>query len=140
VTGSGKTLAFLIPVIEKLLKLQDPIKKHHIGAIIISPTRYRDAIWDYHESGTDMNEQRISPADPLRFGISPWISSSISCCATASRRKRGWILNTCRTDFFKSPENRSSTTARRYTDASSRSQCFYQNLTKPHHCHTWTFE
>lgn len=39
VTGSGKTLAFLIPVIEKLLRNEDPIKKHHVGAIIISPTR-----------------------------------------------------------------------------------------------------
>jgi hypothetical protein len=39
VTGSGKTLSFLIPVVEKLLRLEDPIKKHHIGAIIISPTR-----------------------------------------------------------------------------------------------------
>ncbi|KAJ5132590.1 hypothetical protein N7448_006748 [Penicillium atrosanguineum] len=39
VTGSGKTLSFLIPVVEKLLRLDDPIKKHHIGAIVISPTR-----------------------------------------------------------------------------------------------------
>ncbi|KAJ5888576.1 hypothetical protein N7495_008617 [Penicillium taxi] len=39
VTGSGKTLSFLIPVVEKLLRLEVPIKKHHIGAIIISPTR-----------------------------------------------------------------------------------------------------
>lgn len=39
VTGSGKTLSFLIPVVEKLLGLDEPIKKHHIGAIIISPTR-----------------------------------------------------------------------------------------------------
>ena len=39
VTGSGKTLSFLIPVVEKLLRLDEPIKKHHIGAIIISPTR-----------------------------------------------------------------------------------------------------
>ncbi|GAB7338036.1 hypothetical protein MBLNU457_4405t1 [Dothideomycetes sp. NU457] len=39
VTGSGKTLAFLIPTIEKLLRLEEPIKKHHVGAIIISPTR-----------------------------------------------------------------------------------------------------
>ena len=39
VTGSGKTLAFLIPVVEKLLRLDEPIKKHHVGAIIISPTR-----------------------------------------------------------------------------------------------------
>jgi ATP-dependent RNA helicase DDX55/SPB4 len=39
VTGSGKTLAFLIPVIEKLLRNEEPTKKHHVGAIIISPTR-----------------------------------------------------------------------------------------------------
>ncbi|KAJ5211914.1 uncharacterized protein N7498_003560 [Penicillium cinerascens] len=39
VTGSGKTLSFLVPVVEKLLRLDEPIKKHHIGAIIISPTR-----------------------------------------------------------------------------------------------------
>jgi ATP-dependent RNA helicase DDX55/SPB4 len=39
VTGSGKTLAFLIPVLEKLLRLEEPIKKHHVGVIIISPTR-----------------------------------------------------------------------------------------------------
>lgn len=39
VTGSGKTLAFLIPLVEKLLRLEEPIKKHHVGAIIVSPTR-----------------------------------------------------------------------------------------------------
>ena len=39
VTGSGKTLAFLIPLVEKLLRLEEPIKKHHVGAIVISPTR-----------------------------------------------------------------------------------------------------
>ncbi|KAH8670444.1 ATP-dependent rRNA helicase spb4 [Tricladium varicosporioides] len=39
VTGSGKTLSFLIPVVEKLLRLEEPVKKHHIGAIIVSPTR-----------------------------------------------------------------------------------------------------
>lgn len=39
VTGSGKTLAFLIPMIERLLRLDAPIKKNHVGAIILSPTR-----------------------------------------------------------------------------------------------------
>ena len=29
----------MIPVVEKLLRLEEPIKKHHIGAIIVSPTR-----------------------------------------------------------------------------------------------------
>ncbi|EKG16791.1 RNA helicase ATP-dependent DEAD-box conserved site [Macrophomina phaseolina MS6] len=39
VTGSGKTLSFLIPVVERLLRLEEPLKKHHVAAIIISPTR-----------------------------------------------------------------------------------------------------
>ncbi|KAH7383176.1 ATP-dependent rRNA helicase spb4 [Pyrenochaeta sp. MPI-SDFR-AT-0127] len=39
VTGSGKTLSFLIPIVERLLRLDAPIKRHHVGAIIISPTR-----------------------------------------------------------------------------------------------------
>ncbi|KAI9691952.1 MAG: ATP-dependent rRNA helicase spb4 [Bogoriella megaspora] len=39
VTGSGKTLAFLLPVVEKLLRLEESVKKHHVAAIIISPTR-----------------------------------------------------------------------------------------------------
>ncbi|KAJ4360621.1 ATP-dependent rRNA helicase spb4 [Didymosphaeria variabile] len=39
VTGSGKTLAFLIPMVERLLRLDAPIKKNHVGAIILSPTR-----------------------------------------------------------------------------------------------------
>jgi ATP-dependent RNA helicase DDX55/SPB4 len=39
VTGSGKTLSFLIPVVERLLRLDAPTKKHHVGAIVISPTR-----------------------------------------------------------------------------------------------------
>ena len=39
VTGSGKTLAFLIPATERLLRLEERTKKHHVGAIIISPTR-----------------------------------------------------------------------------------------------------
>jgi ATP-dependent RNA helicase DDX55/SPB4 len=39
VTGSGKTLAFLIPVVEKLLRAEAHTPKHHVGAIVISPTR-----------------------------------------------------------------------------------------------------
>lgn len=39
VTGSGKTLSYLIPVIERLLRLDEHTKKHHVAGIIISPTR-----------------------------------------------------------------------------------------------------
>ena len=38
VTGSGKTLAFLIPLVEKILRLEERTKKHHVAAIIVSPT------------------------------------------------------------------------------------------------------
>lgn len=39
VTGSGKTLAFLIPLVQRLLRIPEPTKRHHISAIIVSPTR-----------------------------------------------------------------------------------------------------
>ncbi|WIA21355.1 hypothetical protein OEZ85_000576 [Tetradesmus obliquus] len=38
-TGSGKTLAFVIPVIEKLRRLDEKLKPHQLGAVIVSPTR-----------------------------------------------------------------------------------------------------
>eukprot|EP01029_Cantina_marsupialis_P016259 TRINITY_DN361_c0_g2_i1.p1 TRINITY_DN361_c0_g2~~TRINITY_DN361_c0_g2_i1.p1 ORF type:complete len:636 (+),score=208.08 TRINITY_DN361_c0_g2_i1:77-1984(+) len=38
-TGSGKTLSFVIPVIEMLLRKEDPLQRGEIGSIIISPTR-----------------------------------------------------------------------------------------------------
>ncbi|EFJ40203.1 hypothetical protein VOLCADRAFT_108284 [Volvox carteri f. nagariensis] len=36
---SGKTLAFVLPVIERLRRLEEALKTHQVGAIIISPTR-----------------------------------------------------------------------------------------------------
>ena len=39
VTGSGKTLSFLIPLIERILRQEESIKKHHLAAIVIAPTR-----------------------------------------------------------------------------------------------------
>ncbi|KZT51602.1 DEAD-domain-containing protein [Calocera cornea HHB12733] len=39
VTGSGKTLAFVIPIIEKLIRREAPLKKGEVGALVISPTR-----------------------------------------------------------------------------------------------------
>ncbi|PNY26130.1 ATP-dependent rRNA helicase SPB4 [Tolypocladium capitatum] len=39
VTGSGKTLSFLVPVVQKLLRLDEPTKRHHVAAIVVSPTR-----------------------------------------------------------------------------------------------------
>lgn len=39
VTGSGKTLAFLVPIMQILGKLEQPLKKHDVGALVVSPTR-----------------------------------------------------------------------------------------------------
>ncbi|XP_049942298.1 ATP-dependent RNA helicase DDX55 [Schistocerca serialis cubense] len=39
VTGSGKTLAFIVPLLEMLQKRPDKLKRHEVGAIVISPTR-----------------------------------------------------------------------------------------------------
>ncbi|XP_076434856.1 ATP-dependent RNA helicase DDX55-like [Babylonia areolata] len=39
VTGSGKTLAFVIPIMEILHRRETPLKKHQVGAIILTPTR-----------------------------------------------------------------------------------------------------
>jgi ATP-dependent RNA helicase DDX55/SPB4 len=39
VTGSGKTLSYLIPVVNRLLRLEGPTKPRHVAAIIVSPTR-----------------------------------------------------------------------------------------------------
>ncbi|KAI8630739.1 ATP-dependent rRNA helicase SPB4 [Xylariaceae sp. FL1651] len=39
VTGSGKTLSFLIPLVHRILRLDEPTKKNHIAAIVVAPTR-----------------------------------------------------------------------------------------------------
>ncbi|KAK7752605.1 ATP-dependent rRNA helicase spb4 [Diatrype stigma] len=39
VTGSGKTLAYAIPLLQRILRLEEPTKRNHIAAIIVSPTR-----------------------------------------------------------------------------------------------------
>lgn len=38
-TGSGKTLAFVVPIVEMLRRLERPLKRSQVGAIVISPTR-----------------------------------------------------------------------------------------------------
>ncbi len=34
-TGSGKTLAFVIPLTEKLRRLEDPLKRHQVGRLAL---------------------------------------------------------------------------------------------------------
>lgn len=69
VTGSGKTLAFLIPVVEKLLRLEEPIKKHHVGAIIVSPTReLATQIYSVLTSLLAFHEPSANALKPLEVG------------------------------------------------------------------------
>lgn len=39
VTGSGKTLSFLIPLIERILKAEEPNKKGYVRSIVVAPTK-----------------------------------------------------------------------------------------------------
>lgn len=39
VTGSGKTLSFLIPIVERLLKADEPNKKGYVRSIVVAPTK-----------------------------------------------------------------------------------------------------
>ncbi|KAI0837257.1 ATP-dependent rRNA helicase spb4 [Hypoxylon sp. FL0890] len=39
VTGSGKTLSFLLPLVHKILRQDEPTKRHHIAAIVVAPTK-----------------------------------------------------------------------------------------------------
>lgn len=70
VTGSGKTMAFLIPLVERLLRLEEPIRKQHVGAIVLSPTRelatqtYKVLISLLAFHGPSAAEGRFQPAVP----------------------------------------------------------------------------
>ncbi|KAF2716657.1 DEAD-domain-containing protein [Polychaeton citri CBS 116435] len=39
VTGSGKTLSFLIPIVERLLKAEEPNRKGYVRSIVLAPTK-----------------------------------------------------------------------------------------------------
>ncbi|RSL84235.1 ATP-dependent rRNA helicase SPB4 [Fusarium oligoseptatum] len=78
VTGSGKTLAFLIPLVQKLLRLGEPTKKHHVAAIIVSPTRELAAqihtvllsLLQFHEASAEVLPHlkgTTTPAQDLSF-------------------------------------------------------------------------
>lgn len=39
VTGSGKTLSFLVPIVERLLRAEEPNKKAYVRSIVVAPTK-----------------------------------------------------------------------------------------------------
>ncbi|KAG5513267.1 hypothetical protein PMAC_001637 [Pneumocystis sp. 'macacae'] len=57
-TGSGKTLAFLVPVLEKLIRREEILTRHHIGSLIILPTReLATQIYHVYETIIGMSEE-----------------------------------------------------------------------------------
>ncbi|KAI0412521.1 DEAD/DEAH box helicase [Xylaria grammica] len=68
VTGSGKTLAFLIPLVHRILRLEEPTKKHHVAAIVIAPTR--ELAIQIHKSLTD-----LVAFHPASAGVAPYLLS-----------------------------------------------------------------
>ncbi|KAI0455103.1 ATP-dependent rRNA helicase SPB4 [Xylaria acuta] len=68
VTGSGKTLAFLIPLVHRILRLEEPTKKHHIAAIVIAPTR--ELAIQIHKTLTD-----LVAFHPASAAVAPHLSS-----------------------------------------------------------------
>ncbi|KAI2622862.1 ATP-dependent rRNA helicase SPB4 [Xylaria nigripes] len=68
VTGSGKTLAFLIPLVHRILRLEEPTKKHHVAAIVIAPTR--ELAIQIHKTLTD-----LVAFHPASAEVVPYLSS-----------------------------------------------------------------
>ncbi|KAL6772411.1 hypothetical protein ACKKBG_A30145 [Auxenochlorella protothecoides x Auxenochlorella symbiontica] len=62
-TGSGKTLAFLIPLIEKMRRLEEPLTIHQVGAVVVSPTR-------------ELARQIYSVAQPFIASV-PWLKAAL---------------------------------------------------------------
>ncbi|KAI0116473.1 ATP-dependent rRNA helicase SPB4 [Nemania sp. FL0031] len=68
VTGSGKTLSFLIPLVHRILRLEEPTKKHHVAAIVIAPTR--ELAIQIHKTLTD-----LVAFHPASAAVAPYLSS-----------------------------------------------------------------
>ncbi|KAI1433472.1 ATP-dependent rRNA helicase SPB4 [Xylaria sp. CBS 124048] len=68
VTGSGKTLAFLIPLVHRILRLEEPTKKHHLAAIVIAPTR--ELAIQIHKTLTD-----LVAFHPASAELAPYLTS-----------------------------------------------------------------
>ncbi|KAF2169328.1 hypothetical protein M409DRAFT_20552 [Zasmidium cellare ATCC 36951] len=47
VTGSGKTLSFLIPMVERILRAEEPNKKGYVRGVVVAPTKeLTSQIWE----------------------------------------------------------------------------------------------
>ncbi|KAG2206278.1 hypothetical protein INT47_007292 [Mucor saturninus] len=89
VTGSGKTLSFVVPILEKLLRREEPLKNHEIGAVVITPTReLAQQIHSVFEKFVTHNERE----EDVRLGLFIGGSSSLAEDITTFKKTHPRIL------------------------------------------------
>ncbi|ORX33657.1 ATP-dependent rRNA helicase SPB4 [Kockovaella imperatae] len=73
VTGSGKTLAFVIPVLERIFRREEPYKKGQVAAIVIAPTReLAQQIFEvFHHFISAFHRRQSSPSPEASSSSSP---------------------------------------------------------------------
>jgi ATP-dependent RNA helicase DDX55/SPB4 len=78
VTGSGKTLSFLIPIVERLLKADDPNKKGFVRSIVVAPTKelaiqiyqvLKDLLAFHQPSAAYLAYKKVHSKDTMMFDI-----------------------------------------------------------------------
>lgn len=78
VTGSGKTLSFLIPIVERLLKADEPNKKGFVRSIVVAPTKelatqiydVMKALLEFHQpSAAYLAWKKVHSKDTMMFDI-----------------------------------------------------------------------
>ena len=86
-TGSGKTLAFVIPIIEKMRKLEHPLKRHQVGILASNstfpPSPKNQFILFYEQVGAvivsptrELSRQIHAVAQPFVESL-PWLKSAL---------------------------------------------------------------
>lgn len=92
VTGSGKTLSFLIPLVERILKAEEPNKKGYVRAIVVAPTKELATqiydvlcgLLDFHapsagylkQQGTlpeDSEDEEVDGAEKVAVPLGPYV-------------------------------------------------------------------
>ena len=78
VTGSGKTLSFLIPIVERLLKADEPNKKGYVRTIVVAPTKelatqiydVLKALLQFHQpSAAYLAYKKVHSKDTMMFDV-----------------------------------------------------------------------
>jgi ATP-dependent RNA helicase DDX55/SPB4 len=78
-TGSGKTHAYLLPLCTKILREEEPTKRHHVASIVITPTRelaaqvfgFLNSLLAFHQPSAEIlpylkdDERRPATTEPV---------------------------------------------------------------------------